>query len=527
MTRTNRAPGGRTRLGALVGAGTLVAGLATALVPATLATAAPDDCEQGQAVQRTADFLQRCLPGEAPAEGAAAKAEAKAAGVLPEGAQASKRMALLANIPKAGAFAQESSFNSDIAFQGDYAFIGNYDGFVIYDVKNPARPQRVTQVVCPGSQNDVSVMGDLLFLSTDSRRTDDSCQSGPAAPISTTDPTQVLTDYWEGIKVFDISDVKGPRYVAAVETDCGSHTHTLVPDKAGETAYLYVSSYSPSPQLADCQPPHDKISIVEVPLDDPASARVAAEPVLFPRGGNPGSGPTKQNPNGWSATTGCHDITAYPEKDIAAGACMGDGVLWDISDRLAPKVIDQVRDNKNFSFWHSATFNNAGTKVVFTDELGGGGAPTCNPQVGPNRGADGIYDIEGEGRDSELVFKSYYKIPRAQSDTENCVAHNGSLIPVEGRDIMVQAWYQGGISVFDFTDSENPVELAWFDRGALDDERLVLGGSWSAYWYNGKIISSDIQKGLDVLDVRHPLVNGAKSYRYEQEHFNPQSQPQY
>jgi hypothetical protein len=514
MTRSPRALTSRTRLGALVGAGTLVAGLATALVPATLATAAPEECKPGEAVQRSADFAQRCLPGAAAAEaGAVAKA---AEAVLPPGARASKNMALVANIPKRGAFASTTSFNSDLAFQGDYAFAGNYDGFVIYNVKNPAKPVRVTQVVCPGAQNDVSVMGDLLFLSTDSRRTDDSCRSEPTAEGS---------GYWEGIKVFDISDKKGPKYVASVATDCGSHTHTLVPDKAGKNAYLYVSSYSPSDQLANCKPPHDKISIVQVPLDDPSQARVAAEPVLFPKGGNPGSAPNPNAPNpyGTSETTGCHDITAFPEKDIAAGACMGDGVLMDISNRLAPRVINVVRDDKNFAFWHSATFNNAGTKVVFTDELGGGGAPTCNREIGMQRGADGVYDITGQGNARKLVFKSYFKIPRAQADTENCVAHNGSLIPVEGRDIMVQAWYQGGISVWDFTDSSKPRELAWFDRGAFDADELVIGGSWSAYWYNGKVISNDIQKGLDVLDIRGiPAIDKAESVRYDQ--FNPQSQ---
>jgi hypothetical protein len=421
----------------------------------------------------------------------------------------SPNMQLLANLPKQAPFAGVNSYGTDMAFQGDLAYVGNYDGFVVYDIKDPRRPTIVSQVLCPGSQNDVSVSGNLLFLSTDSRWTDDSCSASPATS---------RTDYWEGIKVFDISDPAAPRYVAAVETDCGSHTHTLVPDTAGESLYLYVSSYSPSALLADCQPPHDKISIVEVPLDDPAAAAIVAEPVLFGDGGNPGG-------NGSSATSGCHDITVYPSRNLAAGACMGDGVLMDITDRTAPRVIERVTDTTNFAFWHSATFNNDGTKVVFTDELGGGGAATCNATVGPNRGADGIYDIVGSGDDRTLQFRSYFKIPREQSSTENCVAHNGSLIPVVGRDIMVQAWYQGGISVWDFTDSANPREIGWWDRGPISATQLVLGGSWSAYWYNGHIFSSDIQQGLDVLQITDPEVNRARGVRFDL--FNAQTQPQY
>jgi hypothetical protein len=426
--------------------------------------------------------------------------------VLPPGGQASKNMALIANIPKQGAFAGEDSFNSDIAFKGRYAYAGNYDGFMVYDIKKPSEPEVVAQVVCPGSQNDVSVWKNLLVLSVDSSRSDDSCQS--------TTQSATKKESWEGVRVFDISDPANPRYIAAVETPCGSHTHTLAPDRSGRNLYVYVSSYSPDASLPDCQPPHDAISIVKIPRSAPEGAFLASTPVLFPDGGNPGG-------NGSSTTSGCHDITAYPSRDVAAGACMGDGVLIDISDRENPVVTEQVRDTTNFAFWHSATFNNSGRKVVFTDELGGGGAPTCNSDVGATRGADGIYDIVG----GQLEFRSYYKMPRIQSNTENCVAHNGSLIPVKGKDIMVQAWYQGGISVYDFTNSRQPKELAWFDRGPLSGEELVLGGSWSAYWYNGHVYSNDIQKGLDVLDVRHKSVNKAKKVRMDV--FNAQSQPSY
>ncbi|HSE69503.1 MAG TPA: hypothetical protein VLA97_02015 [Nocardioidaceae bacterium] len=512
MERPRRAssapPSRRARI---LAAGLLALGLAAAAVPAGAHEGSDSSeqestsCPPGLAAKlhRAGDnFAAACgLPGQDFARLDDSGAE------LAAGATASSpNMRLLANLPKQGAFADQSALNSDLAFKGDYAFAGNYNGFMVYDVSRPHKPQVVTQVVCPGSQNDVSVWKNLLVLSVDSSRSDDSCSS--------TGQSATIKESWEGIRVFDITNPAAPEYVAAVETACGSHTHTLAPTKDGADLYVYVSSYSPNTAFPDCQPPHDRISVVKVPTGSPADAALVGTPVLFPDGGNPGG-------NGSSTTSGCHDITAYPSKDIAAGACMGDGVLIDISDREDPVVTEQVRDTTNFAFWHSATFNNAGTKVVFTDELGGGGGATCNPTVGPNRGADGIYDIV----DGRLVFKSYYKMPRTQSNTENCVAHNGSLIPVKGRDIMVQAWYQGGISVFDFTDSANPVEIAWFDRGPLSEEQLIVGGSWSAYWYNGHIYSNDIQKGFDVLALEDDRTDGARRVRMDV--FNPQSQPSY
>ncbi|MFI2647865.1 LVIVD repeat-containing protein [Micromonospora fulviviridis] len=451
----------RTRIVSLAAAGLLLAGVVAA---------PPSSAQETSRVATTPATVDSAVPGV-------------------DEISSSPNLRQVANLPKQAPFDTSAAFGTDIAFQGRYAFVGNYDGFVIYDVSQPSAPTIVSQVLCPGSQNDVSVHGDLLFLSTDAPRSDDSCASTPVDRTATR---------WEGIKVFDISDKANPRYVKSVQTACGSHTHTLVPAKDRRSVYLYVSSYGPSDTYVGCPPPHDSISIVKVPLRSPTDAAVVATPNLFPDGGYPGI------PGEKSATTGCHDITAYPAKDLAAGACMGDGILLDIADREAPRVIERVRDTENFAFWHSATFNNSGTKVVFTDELGGGGAATCNEATGPNRGADAIYDITGRGDDRRLVFRSYYKIPRANADTENCVAHNGSLVPVPGRDIMVQAWYQGGISVWDFTDSRHPKEIAFWERGPLDAERLRTGGSWSAYWYNGHIYSSDIQKGLDVLELRDP-----------------------
>ena len=413
-------------------------------------------------------------------------------------------------MPLEGTFAEEGSFGTDMAFKGRWLFDGNYNGFQVFDIKKPTAPQRVAQVVCPGGQADLSVYRDILVMSVDSSRSDDSCRS---TPLGATERAA-----WEGLRIWDVSNPRKPEYVAAVETDCGSHTHTLAPTRDGRDLFVYVSSYSPSEDYPDCQTPHDKISVVKVPVADPAGARVASEPVLFPEGGNPG-GPVPLATS--SATSGCHDITAYPAKDLAAGACMGDGILMDISNRAKPKVTNVVTDDLNFAFWHSATFNNAGTKVLFTDELGGGSLPTCHPGFGPFKGADGIYDIV----DGQLEFRSYYKIPRIQALTENCVAHNGSLVPVPGKDIMVQAWYQGGFSVFDFTDSTTPTEIAYWDRGPISTTDLALGGAWSVYWYNGYIYSSDITRGLEVFAIDDPAVNAAKKVRMGT--FNAQSQPSY
>ncbi|WP_406155599.1 hypothetical protein OG806_05815 [Streptomyces sp. NBC_00882] len=488
----------RRRLGVAAAA----AGLLAALLTAGPAVATPD-------------------PGDGPAAGKgvskSTEAEVKAAiadGEIPGQDEIvhSDNIEHLVNIPKDAL----PGTNSDLAFQGRYAFSGNYDGFRIFDISNPKAPKTVAQVLCPGSQNDISVSGNLLFLSTDSSRSDSSCSS-------TTQPATEKSS-WEGMKVFDITDKTNPKYVAAVETACGSHTHTLVPER--RNVYLYVSSYSPSATYPDCQPPHDGISVIKVPRNAPEKAAVVDFPVLFPGegpdgGGNPGS-PT--NP-GVAKTTGCHDITVLPSKDLAAGACMGDGILFSIKDPEHPKVIDRVQDNVNFAFWHSATFNQNANKVVFTDELGGGGAATCNAEIGPNRGADGIYDIVGKGDKRKLVFRSYFKIPRHQADVEVCVAHNGSLIPVKGKDIMVQAWYQGGVSVWDFTNSSRPKEIGYFERGPVTTERLTTAGSWSAYYYNGYIYSNDIAKGFDVLKLSDRRTDPAKKVRLGE--LNVQTQPDY
>ncbi|GAA4946402.1 hypothetical protein GCM10023224_32290 [Streptomonospora halophila] len=426
-----------------------------------------------------------------------------------DGVSTSKNVEHIANLAKEGPFADYGAFNSDLAFTGDYAIDGNYNGFMVYDISDPESPQVVSQVLCPGGQGDVSVSGDLLYYSVDYPRESEEC----GAPASTPEDA----DAFEGVRIFDLSDMAAPQYVGAVRTDCGSHTNTLVPGDA-DTDYVYVSSYAPSDSYPNCQTPHDKISVIEVPKDDPASASVVSEPVLFPDGGNPG-GSGELRP-----TEGCHDITVLPRKDMAAGACMGDGVMMDISDPLEPVVTDVVRDD-NFAFWHSATFSNTARSVIFTDELGGGGAPTCNEEIGPERGADAIYSLKGGKGHPRLKFASYFKIDRHQTDTENCVAHNGSLIPVPGKDYFVQSWYQGGVSVIDFNNPKNPREIGYFDRGPLDQDELQLGGSWSAYYYNGYVYSSDIQQGFDVLKLDDRRLRKAEKVTYDE--FNPQSQPKY
>ncbi|ONK16184.1 hypothetical protein [Streptomyces sp. MP131-18] len=490
VTSLHRHPVRRGRLGAVAA----VAGLLATICMTAPAAATPD-------------------PGDAPAspqelspqEQGAAEAAIRG-GDIPgvDEIVHSDNITHVANVPSTEGLA---GTNSDIAFQGRYAFAGNYDGFVVYDIARPASPRIVSQVLCPGSQNDISVDGDLLFLSVDSSRNDDSCASTSQPPTEESS--------WEGIRVFDISDVRNPEYVAAVETACGSHTHTLVPDR--RSVYVYVSSYAPSEMFPDCQPPHDGISIVEVPRRAPERAELSSFDLLFPDGGFPGD-------DNSSATSGCHDITAYPRLRLAAGACMGDGVLMDISRPDRPRIIDRVRDEEHFAFWHSATFSQDGSKVVFTDELGGGGGATCNAETGDEFGANGIYHITGRGDGRELAFQSYFKIPRHQADTENCVAHNGSLIPARGRDIMVQAWYQGGVSVWEFTDSENPREIGYFERGPLTSDVLAFGGAWSSYYYNGYIYSND-QKGLDVLRIDDRRTDSAR--RVHLDELNAQTQPSY
>ena len=398
--------------------------------------------------------------------------------------------------------------NSDLAFSGTLVFIGNFNGFNTYDIETPKKPQLFASVVCPGGQGDVSVYGHLLFMSVEQTRGRIDCGTQGVADT-------VSKDRFRGVRIFDISNVKKPRQIAAIQTCRGSHTHTLVVDpKDSANVYIYGSGTSTvrsGEELAGCSGADPKtdpdtalfsIDVIQVPLAAPEKARIVNRPRIFsdPRSGAisglwPGGdhGPGTQRT---SLTDKCHDVTVFPEIGLAAGACSGNGILLDISDPVHPMRLDEVAD-PNFAFWHSATFNKDGTKVIFTDEWGGGTRPRCRATDQPNWGADAIFDIV----DKKLRFAGYFKMPAAQTETENCVAHNGSIIPVPGRDIMAQAWYQGGVSVFDFTDSAHPVEIAFFDRGPLDATKLITGGFWSTYWYNGNIYGTEIARGLDIFKL--------------------------
>ncbi len=415
--------------------------------------------------------------------------------------------------------AQLAFANSDLAFQGNHLFMGNFYGLGIYDISDPGNVKALTSIICPGGQGDPSVYKNLLFMSVEmpNGRIDCGTQGfapdpAPAAGENPGGPA-ANKDRFRGVRIFDISDIRNPKQVAAVQTCRGSHTHTLVVDpKDKNNVYVYVSGTSfvrKNEELAGCSGgPPDKdpntalfrIEVIKVPLAAPQDAKIVSTPRLFM---NPTTGAYNALSSAATHGTGrpeetdqCHDITAYPEIGLAAGACSGNGILLDIRDPANPKRIDAVND-PNYAYWHSASFSNDGKKVVFTDEWGGGMAPRCRATDPNVWGANAIFRLAN----SKLTFGNYYKLPAAQSNSENCVAHNGSLVPVPGRDIKVQAWYQGGISLMDFTDPANPVEIAYFDRGAIDPKVVIMGGHWSAYWYNGRIYGSEIARGLDVFEL--------------------------
>lgn len=460
--------------------------------------------------------------------------------------------------------AQLAFANSDLAFQGNHLFQGNFYGINIFDITNPAKASLLTSMVCPGGQGDVSVYKNLLFMSVempngrldcgaqgfppdpapaeeakdnadkkpDADKDKDSDQAKPADADKDKDTDKdkekekqeqrrrrlpaAQKDRFRGVRIFDISNIQNPKQVAAIQTCRGSHTHTLVVDPNDkDNVYIYVSGTSfvrQSEELEGCsgeKPDKDpntalfRIDVIKVPVAAPQDAKIVSSPRVFMdsrtgaiNGLNNGGTHGKQGSEKPEDTDQCHDITVYSAIGLAAGACSGNGILLDIKDPVNPKRVDAVND-PNYSYWHSASFSNDGSKVVFTDEWGGGLGARCRPNDPNKWGADAIFRLS----DDKLSFANYYKLPAAQGDTENCVAHNGSLIPIPGRDVEVQAWYQGGISVMDFTDPAKPFEIAYFDRGPIDPKMLVLGGDWSAYWYNGYIYGSEIARGLDVFQL--------------------------
>jgi hypothetical protein len=478
-----------------------------------------------------------------------------------DAAQAAWNMRMISTTPPSDASA--GAVHSDLAFSGKYAIQGNYNGFEIWDISNPAKPVLANAYTCPASQNDVSVYKNLLFMSSEATNSRQDCQFGGV-------PEPASENRVRGIRIFDISDVAHPRLVTSVQTCRGSHTHTVVTQPNDtNNVYVYVSGTArvrPGEELKGCkdagaddpESARFRLEVIKVPLAKPGSAAIVSSPRIFnslpvpPRnearaaidaaeraaaaaaagnrggqGGQPAAPPAPAAPA--APPTGpnqCHDITVYPQIGLAGGACAGLGLLLDIHDAAHPFRIDMAGD-ANMSFWHSATFNNDGTKVLFSDEWGGGSQPRCRSTDKPEWGADALFTIENKN----LVFHGYYKIPAAQTNQENCVAHNGSLIPIPGRDVMVQAFYQGGITVFDWTDVKHPKEIAYFDRGPIDASRLVMGGSWSAYWYNGIIVSSEIARGLDIYELipngllSQNELDAAKTVRFDS--YNTQNQQKF
>ena len=394
--------------------------------------------------------------------------------------------------------------NTDVAFRDDIMVAGSYHGFYINALGDDVQPDLTASVVCPGGQGDVSIVDDLLIMSVEETRGRVDC-----GLEGVTD--EISEERFRGLRIFDISDLTRPKQVGAVQTCRGSHTHSVVsgPDADGKLIVYNsgISRVRDEEELPGCfdESPGDdrtalfRIDVIEIPVDNPAASRIIDSPTVFAdpetgalaglwRGGDHG-----ENTQETYRTDQCHDITVFPSLNLAAGACSGNGILFDITDPRAPERIDAVSDS-GFAYWHSATFNNDGSKVLFTDEWGGGTRPRCRTYDPLTWGADAIYDIV----DGKLAFRSHFKMPAPQGETENCVAHNGSIIPVPGRDIFVQAWYQGGLSIIDFTDSANPIEIAYFDRGPIDDTDLVTGGYWSTYWYRGRIYGTEIIRGIDV-----------------------------
>jgi hypothetical protein len=482
--------------------------------------------------------------------------------------EAAQNMRLVSFTKKAEMFDTSSGLtfvNSDIAFKDKYVVQGNFAGFTIWDISDPSKPKIVSAVSCITSQGDPSIYGDLLFLSAEGTGNRNDCAKGGVK-----NPKEGM----QGVRIYDISNVANPRLVKNVQTCKGSHTHTIVPHKKDKNIiYIYVSGSRearPDSVLAGCRSGPDaadetnsmfRLDVIKVPLKRPENAEVVTGARIFtglepaPRatgrpargGGRPAgaAGDTTQRPAP-PAPTGprnCHDVTAYPSANLLAGACGSYGLLVDISNPEKPVRLDAKADT-NFSLWHTAVFSNDGKKVVFTDEWGGGTSPMCQSNSMMEMGGNTILTIDSAGKYKQ---HSYFKIPSAQMAEENCVSHNGGLIPVPGRDIMVQGWYQGGVSVMEFTNPDEPKELAYFDRGSIDPFRPVdmplpgatpgtarparatIGGSWGAYWFNGNIYSSEMDRGFDIFellpseDISANEIAAAKLVRFRE--YNPQSQP--
>jgi hypothetical protein len=434
--------------------------------------------------------------------------------------------------------------NSDLAFWGNRAYVGNYSGFRIFDISNPAAPALVANVVCtaaPGSagQGDISVWENrLVFRSIDTPQTSPDCSRRATTVVNPALGAVTQTPGWEGLEIYDVSNPAAIRQIAAIATDCGSHTHTLVPDLANNRLIIYVSSY-PSQAVSStptqygnvCErgsvpaghpfpvtpgAEHDKLSIIEVPLSAPQNARVIAKPLYNFQGAF----------TGVPGFTGCHDITAFLELEIAAGACLTEGVIFDISNPAAPTIqqrlvnpdIDfcarRVPDTANpLCLWHSATFTWDGKYIVFGDENGGGGTNECEATDPPSRGAFWLHRVS-----SPTFPIASYKIRQAQADPI-CTAHIMNFVPINDRYVLPSSWYFGGTSVVNWTDVTNPVEIAHYEiqPGTAGQTNT---NTWTTYWYNDYVYANDIARGFDVFTLDVPWRTNAWQLR----RFNPQTQ---
>ena len=481
-------------------------------------------------------------------------------------------MKLMSLTPKAAVFDSVNGLdfaNSDIAFGGKYVYQGNFAGFSIWDISNAAKPVLMSTVKCQTSQGDPSIYGNLLFVSAEGAGNRKDCGKAPV-----TDPSQ----HTAGVRIFDVSNPSEPKLVKNIETCKGSHTHSLLPSKKDKNIlYIYVSGSGGAraendlPGCKNGTDPADttnamyRLDVIKVDLRKPDSAYVVTGARIFtglgpaPRPGRAGGAGGRGGrgdaagaaPGGMPATPppapsgprNCHDVTIYPARDLLAGACGSYGILVDVKNPEKPVRLDAISDS-TFSLWHTAVFSNDGKKVVFTDEWGGGTGPMCQATSMMQQGGNTTLEITA---DRKFRQGGYFKPNFAQTAQENCVSHNGGVIPVPGRDIMTQGWYQGGINIIDFTDPKKPVEIGYFDRGAIDNPppidqgppstaaggrgsaRSTTGGSWGSYYWNGYIYSSEIARGLDVVeltptaDLSANEIAAAKLVRYEQ--YNPQSQP--
>ena len=447
-----------------------------------------------------------------------------------------KNMRLVSNTPKPPVLdvARGLSYiNSDIAFKDNVVYVGNFSGFSAYDVSNPAQPQLLSVVHCATDQGDPSVYGNLLFVSAESGRARKDCGM---------QGVQDGMDRMRGVRIFDVSNPRAPILLKNVQTCRGSHTHTIVPHPTDKnTIYIYVGGSSQirdSKEMPECsggtvaENPNTadfRVDIIKVPLQNPEQAAVVGYARIFeglPRSPGRAGVALSDTASGRRVLgpEGCHDLTAYPAYHLVAGSCGSFGILLDARDPEKPVRLD-AKSDLNFSLWHTAVFSNDAKRIVFTDEWGGGTSPRCRITDPLRLGGNTILSID----DGKMTQHGYFKMLAAQTNTENCVSHNGGLVPVPGRDIMVQGWYQGGVNVFDFTDPTKPIEIAYFDRGPVNDSTLVMGGSWGAYYWNGYIYSPELSRGLDILELTpseflsQNEIDAAKLVRFEE--YNPQSQP--